>query len=127
MEQVIKAKTTIFESLEYKFSEVEKQVLGQDLARAMADIGELEEKKKKLVAEFKSQIQEQSQKASSIARRINNGYEYRETECVVYFNKPKQGFKEIYRTDSGEFVREARMSPSEMQLEINLTPEANVS
>ncbi len=40
---------------------------------------------------------------------------YRDVECYWQFNVPKDGLKELYRTDTGEFVEEARMQDHEKQ------------
>ena len=60
----------------------ELRVLGQELARANQTRDEIEERKKGIDAQLKADIEEQSARSLSLARKINNGYDYRDVPCV---------------------------------------------
>jgi hypothetical protein len=106
---------TIKVNLKYTFTPEEKQEIATTLARANQRKVELEEQKKQVDADLKAQITETESAIAREARRYTTGYEYRDIDCSVVYHSPRQGFKTIYRIDTGEWVREMEMNSTELQ------------
>ncbi len=106
---------TTMVNLKHTFTETEKREIAASLAQANQKKVALEEQKKEVDADLKGQITATETLIAKQARLYNNGYEYRDVECTVVFHSPEQGTKSIYRNDTGEFVRDMKMDPYEMQ------------
>ncbi|HEV7523029.1 MAG TPA: hypothetical protein VGP89_18145 [Candidatus Angelobacter sp.] len=103
------------EFLKYVFSEPEMKEFATDLARKTSEMSEAEESKKAVVAQFGERIASLRAETSSLARRFNSGYEYRNIECRVLYHDPSPAQKTIVRLDTGEIVKVAAMSHGELQ------------
>lgn len=55
------------------------------------------------------------EQGKQLSLKISQGYEYRETECVVQLSTPRPGVKTIIRADNGDWVAEEPMTHEEMQ------------
>ena len=62
--------------------------LGQDLARKYSEITDLEDQKKAITSEYKSRIDAAAAETSALARKIENGYEFREVQCDLVIDVP---------------------------------------
>jgi hypothetical protein len=67
------------------------------------------------VASLAASIKEAESRAADSTKKINNGYELREVECLAVLETPRAGMKRIIRLDTNEVVREEAMTLSEMQ------------
>lgn len=101
----------------HKFTDPERLELANTLAQATQKLTGLEEDKKRITSDFKAQIDGEQARANSVATKLNNGYELRQTECRLLFF-PKKGVKQYYRLDNGELVKEATMSSGDFQLSL---------
>lgn len=97
----------------------EVRVYGQDLAKENASRDESEERKKEIDAQLKAEIESHSTKALSLARKINNGYEYRDVKCHE-LKDYRRGIVTIMRQDTNEIVSERAMTAEERQVKIKL-------
>lgn len=103
-------KTTTIRSLKYIYSEEERVNLSVDLANCNNKLTELENEKKTYVSQAAAAINEQKERITGLSNKVANGYEFRDVECEVTFNKPKNGRKTIVRMDTGEEWEEAMVS-----------------
>ena len=103
------------EWLKYEFTEEEQKELAKKLAYETRNLMENEEAKKSVMSDFKSKIEAAKEKISKLSNQINNGYEYRNIECVVSLNDPKEGHKTLTRKDTGEVVKTVSMNSEEKQ------------
>lgn len=116
MSPVAEAKpTTVGEFLRYDFTEDEVKEKAKTLALAVQRQTQAQEEQKAAQSQFKERIESCTSQIGKLSREINMGWEMRTIPCFVLFHNPKQGMKQIVRTDTGELVREIAMTTSEMQ------------
>jgi hypothetical protein len=84
---------------------------------------EAEESKKAVVAQFGERIASLRADTSSLARKFNSGYEYRNIECKVLYHEPSPAQKGIMRLDTGEVVKVQAMTFNELQEILPFTEE----
>lgn len=109
-----KVKETMF--LRWDFSDAELKQFSSDMARNSAEQSEAEESKKAVVAQFTEKISAAKAKVSSLARKINSGYEMRDVRCEIWLDFPEAGRARILRLDTNEIVSERAMSETERQM-----------
>ncbi len=117
---------SIFESVKYEFGPNELRALGMDLARATAQVYELEAEKKAVAARFAGEIKRANKQVSEITTKLNNGYELRDVAVRVVMDLPREGMKSIFRTDTQELLREEVMTPEERQRPLEMGNPAKV-
>lgn len=105
----------LFESIRYAFAATEIKELGEALAREAQVVFDLEKKKSELASELNAEIKSANGRVSELAKKINNGYELREVECMALMETPRPGMKRIIRIDTNETIREEAMTKEEMQ------------
>ena len=113
--KIIHEKTTEF--LKYEFSPDEVKEMSIDMAQKTITAKNLEEQKKAVDSDFKSQIDAAKLEANSLARKIRDGHEYRNIDCKKEINF-ETGMTKIIRMDTGEQVTERKMNASEKQMTI---------
>lgn len=101
--------------LRYEFTQPEILELGKQLAEANSRLARIESDKKRVVADFGSQISNQQSAIQSMSQNISSGYEMRQIQCRVFFHTPSEGRKTIARLDTGEIVEVVEMTDDEMQ------------
>ena len=116
----MKRKEKCTEYLRYTFTVEETIENAQDLARRTMALAELELKKKQLAADIKAETDKVTAEVAKLARWVNDGYDFREIQCLIRFNDPRNGKKTIFREDTGEVVRTDDMDGSESQEELPL-------
>lgn len=84
------------------------------LAVKTMELGELEERKKSVAAEFKGKMDVMSAGNTVLARKINSRSELRQVECRWEYDW-ESGKKTLYRTDTGEQVSQDFIKEHEMQ------------
>lgn len=104
--------------LKYDFTHDELFQKGQELARYSQERANLENEKKAIVSEYKAKLDAKQAQIEMIGAHINNGFEFRNTECKVYFDTPEPGMKTTIRTDNGMVISEEPMTAEERQTEI---------
>lgn len=106
---------TVEEYLRYEFSEEELRERSKSLAMNVQRQTQTGEEQKAAQAQFKERLRRFTSEINKLSRDINNGWEMRNIICRVVYHSPTQGVKLIVREDTGELVREAPMTRSEMQ------------
>jgi hypothetical protein len=97
------------------FSAIELQEKGEELALAEMQCDEIEKARRDLAADFAKQLKDLRGRISQLSKQIQTKGAERPTWCVVKFHEPRQAMKQIFRTDTGELVREEPMSEQECQ------------
>jgi len=120
MEQVhVKTK----EHLKCILTEEEIKESGAQLAKSYSDITDLEEEKKSVVSDFKAQIDKATAEASLLARKIQNGYEFRNVGCEEIWDYDEK-LVYVVRVDTGETIRSRVMTSEELQKKLFDAPAA---
>lgn len=96
--------TTEKRTLRYDFSAVEIHDLSVQLANETKKVGSLTEEKKSVTSQWTAKINEAKALCNTLSFKVADGYEHREVECEVIFNKPDNGKKTIIRKDSNALV-----------------------
>ena len=107
----------IKEYLKCQLTEKEKTELSAKIAKAISDRASAEAKLKEVSASIKAQIAQLDAEISEKALQINNGYEYRNVESRMDKDY-RLGSVTITRLDTGEVIRERRMTAEERQMEL---------
>lgn len=105
-------KTT--EYLKYVFTEDEKREIASSLAENVNNLQRVEEEKKAVMSDFKSQIDGLSAKTNNLATKLSNGYEFRHIECTVTPNLENKEWVTV-RNDTGEVVNTRKMTSEDLQ------------
>ena len=96
--------TTEKRTLRYDFTAVEIHDLSMDLAGKTKEIVTLKKQKTSAVSQYTAKINEAEATCNSLSNKVADGFEHREIECEVIFNKPANGKKTIIRKDSNTLV-----------------------
>ncbi len=102
------------EYLKCILTEPEIKESGAQLARTYSEITDLEDQKKSLVSDFKAKIDGATASASILARKIQNGYEFRNIECEEWWDYECKVL-EVMRLDTGEVIKSRPMTTDELQ------------
>lgn len=87
---------------------------GENLARLISSIEDLESEKRSLMSDFKARIDSASAERDMLARKIGNRYEFRAVECEEIWDYDTKTVS-VVRQDTGETVRERTMTADELQ------------
>jgi hypothetical protein len=101
--------------LRYDFTAVETHELSLKLANKTQERSGIEQEKKSVTSQYKSQLDAVVAEVSSLSNKVANGYEMRKVECEVKYHLPEQGKKTITRKDTGEKIIE-KMTSEEWNL-----------
>lgn len=105
----------LYEAIKYTFTETEIRELGEALAREQQTAFDLAEHKTATVAEFLANLKAVKGRVADLVKKINNGYELREVECMVMLETPRPGMKRLVRLDNHQPIRDEPMTAAEMQ------------
>lgn len=109
------------EYLRRNFTPEEMGTLGQQMSRAHQELVHVNENLATIKADFKSRITNLENEVSNFSRQIAAGHTMDYVECVVTRDFDKKRVI-IHRADTGELVRERRMTLEEQQRSL-LSPE----
>jgi len=112
----------VMEHLKCVLTETEIKTAGAQLARSYSEITDLEDQKKSVVSDFKAKIDGATAQASILARKIQNGYEFRDIDCEEVWNWDEK-LVYLVRLDSGEEIRSRVMTSGELQQGLFHNPE----
>lgn len=90
---------------DYKFTDSEKLVLGQNLAGLMQKKEEIAAKKKDLMAQINAQAEQCTAEIKGLSNKLHSGFEVRPTDCYVLFNDPEKGQKSFYAVGTLDRVK----------------------
>lgn len=93
-------------NLQYDFTAVEINELAVELANKNQEVARMEMEKKSVVARYKANIDLLSEQVNDLSNKVASGYEYRDVECEVIFNQPKNGQKTFIRSDTSKSFTE---------------------
>jgi hypothetical protein len=98
----------------YVFNDREKREIAVDLADGVAKVASLEDQKKAMASQMKSEIEGAQARNNGNAEKLRSGYEMRSLDCekVTHFDTRTVRW---YRIDNAEMVHERPMRPEELQ------------
>ncbi len=108
------------EYLKCDLTDAEVADAARDLARANARRQSIEQQKKEVDSQLKSEIEAANTVISRLSTLINTGHEYRNIECRVELDTPEPGKKTIVRLDTGEEVAVKAMTDADRQMVMDL-------
>jgi hypothetical protein len=109
------AKDKCMEFLRVELTKEEVYEFGRELARKNNELGQIEVELQAVKAQFKERQTRVESSINTLSRLVSNGYDHREVECLIVWNKPIAGQCTIVRTDTGEEVRTRIMTLLESQ------------
>lgn len=108
------------EYLKCDFSDAEIADRAKELATANRRRTSIEQQKKEIDSDLKSQIEAENSKIQRLSEQIGMGYEYRNVECSVEIDTPSIDRKRIVRLDTGEEVKVVSMTAEDKQASLDL-------
>ena len=120
-------KQTYTEYLRCEFTDTEIAEAAKELARANSRKASIEQQKKDVDAQLKSEIVAQETIIGRLAAQINTGSEYRNIECRLELDTPEPGKKRVIRLDTGEEVSVKPMNDSDRQMVLDLQSQAEAA
>jgi hypothetical protein len=102
------------EHLKCVLTETEIKAAGAQLARSYSEITDLEDQKKSSASNFKARIDISTAQASILARKIQNGYEFRDIDCEEVWNWDEKTV-DVVRLDTFEVMKSRIMTAGELQ------------
>jgi hypothetical protein len=103
----------------YEFSKEEKTDIANDLANSVADLQRMDDNKKSVMSQIKSEMDAKQSAINLAAERHRSGFEMRDLECEVVYAYVDDVVRWI-RTDTGEVAHERKMRPDERQADLPL-------
>jgi hypothetical protein len=119
--------STYTEYLKCDLTDAEIADTARELARANARRQAVEQQKKEVDSQLKSEIEAANTVISRLSTLINTGHEYRNIDCRVELDTPEPGQKRVVRLDTGEEVSVKRMTDADRQMVIDLQTKAEES
>jgi hypothetical protein len=115
------------ETMEYLavlYTDQEKYHLATQLAQANQAMGDAEDKKKVIDAEHKETVEGLKLSIKRLSRKLTQGAELRNVQCVWLMEDPTRDQKTLVRRDTGETVRIVPMQEHDYQDNLQIKPEA---
>lgn len=111
---------TVLKSVKTYFTEKEKRVIADEMAKMTLLQEDLDAEKKAAMSSFKDKIDSAGLAARVAAQKLRDGdgYEYRNVECEVVRDYEMEEVRYI-RTDTGEVLESRKMEPSERQMQLS--------
>ena len=104
------------EFIKYIFTEEEKREIAGEMAQKIVNLQQTEDDLKAIKSDYKSQMDGIQAGINSAATKMTSGYEMRSMKCQVVPNYEKKVWEYI-RVDTGELVKEKRMTSNDLQME----------
>lgn len=99
---------------------------GKQQADKSIQLRQVEERKKRVNDDIKSEMTALESELSQLASLISSGYKYEDVNCLEFFDDPKPGKKTIIRTDTMAVVSVENMTPMDLQRDLDLEDGAEV-
>lgn len=96
----------ISKEFRHDYSEAEAHALAIDLAEGIKKLKEINAKKKEEVKKFTTEADKVALKCDELSVKVSDGFEMRNVQCWVDYNKPSTGQKQITRIDTAEVFTE---------------------
>jgi hypothetical protein len=94
----------------HSFTNLELVELGKKLQCARRDERALDDQLDSIKSDFKSRLASAVLQQDTIGRKIDDGFEMRDTEAFVLLNVPEVGRKTYRRADNSDFIRDDPMT-----------------
>ena len=98
----------------YQFDEEEKREMAAEMAQKVTELASVEDSKKAIMSDFKSQIDGLQAKINGAATKLNNGYEMRNIKCKIIADYDDKEFV-YFREDNGEIAKREKMTADDLQ------------
>ena len=105
----------VTESIRHTFTMPELAELADKMGAAAARVFQIEVEKLERTAYYGALLKEANRAHAELVSKFVQRYETREVECKVEFDTPEAGYKSYVRLDTGESIREVRMTEAEKQ------------
>ena len=109
-----KVSGTFKENLKTKLSKSELEEYAKSLSEKYIEHGQLEIDKKGVVAEYKAKTDTLEGQLSLLSQKVSTQHEWRDVECHWGYNW-KTDKKVLVRQDTGEVVREEKITTNDRQ------------
>lgn len=108
--------TTTKRSLRVDLSAIEVHDYSVQLANANKAVVSIEEEKKSVNSQYKARIDEKKASINKLSALVTDGFEMRDVECTIEYNKPEAGRKTIIRKDIDKVTAIEKMEDWEWNL-----------
>ena len=112
-----KKETKVTNNLKVKLTTEELLAAGQELAKTLDTMAEIEDDKKSQARLFAARTAEYEAKAIQLQGKDRNKYEYRNIECIEVMDN-KAGTVTTTRTDTGIVIDSRKMTVGERQMKM---------
>ena len=103
--------------VKHTFTEEEKKQIAQDMAQKVSELAQLEDQKKAVASQIKSEIDKKQAEVNISATHLNTGYEMRSVKCEVERDYKRRLIRYI-RIDNGQIGREVTMTNEDLQKQL---------
>jgi hypothetical protein len=100
--------------LECKLTDVEILAYSREMAEQFSRQGNAEYRKSVFNKQIASELEEINATISGLSQKVKSGSEYRQVECEIVYDFTT-GKRHWYRKDTGEEVKEAKISEEDLQ------------
>lgn len=101
--------------MRHVFTAAERMELGDGLAASNAHVYELKGNKTLFDTDMNAQIKTAEAKSAELTMKMRQGFEMRDVEALLIFDKPKRGFAQIIERATGEVIESRKMTAEELQ------------
>lgn len=94
--------------------------IGKELADATNELKEIENEKSEVLSSFTARIKAASAAIAVLSNKLRSGYEFKDVQCSVVYDRPIAGEKTITRLDTGDIIETCSMTEEEKQRQLPL-------
>lgn len=96
----------ISKEFQHTFSEAEAHALAIDLAEGIKKLKAIIAEKKEVLKKYTADADKVKLSCDDLSIKVSDGFEMRQVQCWVDYNKPSTGQKQITRIDTAEVFTE---------------------
>ena len=100
--------------IKHVFTDDEKKSIAQEMALKVSELAQLEDQKKAVASQIKSEIDKKQGEVNLKANYLNTGFVMKSVKCEVERDYKKRVIRYI-RTDNGQVGREVPMTQEDLQ------------
>lgn len=109
---------TTIKNLRVQLSEKELLEKDKELAELQNHASELGSDKKRVVSQYKADLDATTARIEGAANVLTSGYRFDDVECELVADYPEENQKSYIRTDTGEIVSTMAMTADDKQEEL---------
>jgi hypothetical protein len=113
--------------LPVKLTAEELMEKGQKMATAILKYDEYEAEKKEIAADLGDKMKKLHAELTALGTVVDRKTEDRPVVCKIELNQPEDGMKTIWRQDTGEAVKEEKMTAEDRQEKLPLEEPVTVN